>query len=74
MNWKQIQDKWHDYKGQIQQRWAKLTDDDITIINGRREVLAGKILERSGVRNQIEQEIAAFEAECIAATPAAGTP
>lgn len=74
MNWKQIQDKWHDYKGQIQQRWVKLTDDDIAIINGRREVLAGKILERSGARDQIEREIVAFEAECKAATPAAGTP
>lgn len=74
MNWKQIQDKWHDYKGQIQQRWVKLTDDDITIINGRREVLAGKILERSGARDQIEREIVAFEAECKVATPAAGTP
>jgi len=74
MNWEQIQSKWQDYKGQVKQRWAKLTDEDLTVINGRRAVLAGKILERSGAKEQIEKEIVAFETECKAATPAAGTP
>ena len=28
-------------------KWGKLTDDDLTAINGRREELEGKIQERS---------------------------
>ena len=83
MNWEQIQSKWQDYKGQVKQRWNKLSDQDLTVINGRREVLAGKILERSGTKEQIEREIVEFETTCkavttttvtpVAVTPAAGT-
>ena len=74
MNWEQIQGKWQEYKDQVKQRWGKLTDQDITVINGRRAVLAGKILERSGAREQIEKEIAEFETTCKAATPTTATP
>jgi len=62
MNWQQIQGKWHEYKGQAKQRWGKLTDQDLTVINGKREVLLGKLLERTGVTKEIaEKEIAEFE-------------
>jgi uncharacterized protein YjbJ (UPF0337 family) len=75
MNWQQIQDKWLHYKVQIQQRWSGLTDDDFTLINGRRNVLAGKIRQRSGAtEDQIEKEIAEFETTCKAVTPVAVTP
>jgi uncharacterized protein YjbJ (UPF0337 family) len=74
MNWEQIQSKWQDYKDQVKQRWGKLTDQDITVINGKRAILAGKLLERSGAREQIEKEIAEFEATCKAATPTTVTP
>jgi len=65
MNWEQIQGKWQEYKGKVKQRWGKLTDNDLTVINGKRDVLAGKILERSGAtKAQVEKEIAEFEAGC----------
>ncbi len=63
MNWTQIQGKWQEYKGKIKQRWGKLTDDDLMVINGKRDVLAGKLLERTGATKvQVEKEIAEFEA------------
>jgi uncharacterized protein YjbJ (UPF0337 family) len=74
MNWELIQGKWQEYKGQVKQRWNKLTDQDLTVINGRREVLAGKILERSGAKEQIEKEIGDFETTCKAVTPVAVIP
>lgn len=65
MNWEQIQGKWQEYKGQIKQRWGKLTDSDLTVIQGKRDVLAGKLLTTYGnSKEQVEKEIAAFEASC----------
>lgn len=75
MNWDQISGKWMEFKGQVKQRWGKLTDQDIVTINGKREILAGKIRERTGAaKEQVEKEIAAFEASCNCSTPASGTP
>ena len=48
MNWEQIQGKWREYKGQIKQRWGHLTDDDLKVIDGKRDVLAGKLLASYG--------------------------
>jgi uncharacterized protein YjbJ (UPF0337 family) len=48
MNWNQVEGKWEQVKGRIKQRWAKLTDDDLGQLRGRREELIGKIRERYG--------------------------
>lgn len=75
MNWEQIQGKWHAYKGQVKQYWGKLTDQDLTVINGKREVLIGKIMERTGVtKEQAEKDVAVFMSACKSAAPAAGAP
>ena len=36
-------------RGKVQQQWGKLTDDDLTRIEGRRVELVGKIQERYGI-------------------------
>jgi uncharacterized protein YjbJ (UPF0337 family) len=65
MNWEQIQGKWQEYKGKAKQRWGHLTDNDLMVINGKRDALAGKLLERKGAtKSQIDKEIAEFEATC----------
>ncbi len=65
MNWDQIQGKWQEYKGRAKQRWGKLTDNDLTVIAGKREALAGKLLESYGnSRERVEQEIAEWEKAC----------
>ena len=39
-------------------KWGKLTDDDLTAINGRREELEGKIQQRYGLaKDQARKEI-----------------
>jgi uncharacterized protein YjbJ (UPF0337 family) len=48
MNWDKIEGNWKQLSGKAQQKWAKLTDDDLDLIEGKREELAGKIQERYG--------------------------
>lgn len=40
--------KWHELKGQVQQRWGKLTDDDLARLSGKTEELAGILQQRYG--------------------------
>jgi uncharacterized protein YjbJ (UPF0337 family) len=49
MNWDQLAGKWKQYKGQAKEKWGKMTDDDLDVIDGRRQQLVGKIQERYGL-------------------------
>jgi uncharacterized protein YjbJ (UPF0337 family) len=58
MNWDQIQGNWMKAKGTVRQKWGKLTDDDLTLIDGKREELAGRLQERYGIeKERAEREI-----------------
>jgi len=50
MNWDQIEGKWKQSVGKVKEKWGKLTDDDLTAINGQRDQLIGKIQERVASR------------------------
>jgi uncharacterized protein YjbJ (UPF0337 family) len=57
MNSDQFEGKWKQLKGTLKQRWAKLTDDDITALSGKKDELVGRIQERYGItREQAERE------------------
>jgi uncharacterized protein YjbJ (UPF0337 family) len=61
MNWDQVEGKWKQYTGEIKAKWGKLTDDDLTVIRGKRDQLAGKIQERYGIaKEQAESQIDEF--------------
>jgi uncharacterized protein YjbJ (UPF0337 family) len=65
MNKEQIQGKWEQMKGYAQEKWGKLTDDDIAQIKGRGEQLKGKLRERYGLsKEEAEDEYNRFVAEC----------
>ena len=58
MNWDQIQGNWKQVKGKVKQNWGKLTDDDITQIDGKRDELAGILQNRYGyAKDRAEKEI-----------------
>ena len=58
MNWQQIEGKWNQVKGQARQQWARLTDDDLAAIHGKREELLGKIQERYGfAKEEAERQL-----------------
>jgi uncharacterized protein YjbJ (UPF0337 family) len=65
MNKDTIEGKWHEVKGQVKTKWGKLTDDDLTQINGKREELAGRLQKHYGyAKDKAEEEIASFEKSC----------
>jgi uncharacterized protein YjbJ (UPF0337 family) len=61
MTWDQIEGNWLHFKGKLRHNWAKLTDEDITRINGRRDELAARLQERYGfARSEAERDISAW--------------
>jgi uncharacterized protein YjbJ (UPF0337 family) len=56
MNWMQIEAKWDQVKGEARSTWAKLTDDDLAYIAGKRDKLIGKVQERYGVLKEHAQK------------------
>ena len=71
MNWDQIAGNWKQMEGTVKQKWGKLTDNDLTMINGKREVLAGKLREQYGIaKEEAERQIDEF-VQAAKAEPAA---
>jgi len=61
MNWDQIAADWKQAKGNLRAKWAKLTDDDLEAIAGRKDVLIGKLQSRYGQKKeQVERDIDAY--------------
>ena len=52
MNWDQIAGKWKQFKGSAKQQWGDLTDDDLTVAEGGRDKLVGRVQERYGVAKE----------------------
>jgi len=53
--------KWKEIKGKVKQKWGKLTDDDVTQMQGSYEELAGKLQKTYGYqKDQAKKEIDNF--------------
>ena len=52
MNSDQFAGKWKQLRGSVKEKWGKLTDDDLDVINGKQEQLQGKIQERYGITKE----------------------
>ncbi|MDO9093753.1 MAG: CsbD family protein [Rubrivivax sp.] len=62
MNWDQIQGNWKQAVGKAKEKWGKLTDDDLDVVAGRRDQLAGLIQERYGVaKEEAEEQLSAWQ-------------
>lgn len=62
MNWDRIEGQWKQLKGTVKQQWGKLTDDDVSFINGKRDELVGRIQERYGVaRDDADRQVKDWE-------------
>jgi len=48
MDWTRVEGNWKQMRGRVKERWGRLTDDDLTVIAGRRDQLEGMIQERYG--------------------------
>ena len=58
MNSDQIQGKWKELKGQAQQRWGDLTDDELDRTEGRQEEIEGLLQQRYGkTKEEAKREV-----------------
>ena len=61
VNWDQLQGKWTTYRGKAQEKWGKLTNDDLDVIAGKRDQFVGRLQERYGLlREEAEKQVDEF--------------
>jgi uncharacterized protein YjbJ (UPF0337 family) len=61
MNKLQIKGNWNEIKGKLKQKYAQLTDDDLTFAEGREEELLGRLQQRLGKsKDEVRREIEEF--------------
>jgi uncharacterized protein YjbJ (UPF0337 family) len=61
MNWDQIESNWKQWTGKVKEKWGKLTDDDLTVIAGKRDQLSGVLQQRYGYAKDLaERELDEF--------------
>ncbi|MDP1590261.1 MAG: CsbD family protein [Prosthecobacter sp.] len=52
----QTKGNWNIVKGKLKQKWADLTDDDLTYVEGKGDELIGRIQKRTGeTREEIKR-------------------
>jgi uncharacterized protein YjbJ (UPF0337 family) len=57
-----LKGQWKQLKGKIKEKWGKLTDDDLTEVEGRRDYLIGRIQERYGIaKDRAAEQVRDFE-------------
>src|SRR5262249_14673923 len=53
-----VEGNWKEFKGKVQQKWGKLTNDDLDVIEGKRMQLSGRLQQRYGVaKDEAERQI-----------------
>ena len=61
MDWNRIEGNWKQFKGRAKEKWGRLTDNDLDVINGRQDQLEGKIQERYGLaKDQAKKDVEAW--------------
>lgn len=57
MNWDQVEGNWKQLKGKAQEKWGRLTNDELDVVAGNREQLVGRLQEHYGLaREEAEKE------------------
>ena len=56
----QLKGNWNEIKGKLKQKYAQLTDDDLTFAEGKEDELLGRLQQRLGkskeeIRREIEE-------------------
>jgi uncharacterized protein YjbJ (UPF0337 family) len=58
MNEEQLKGKWNQVKGKFKQRYANVTDDDVTFAEGKFDEMLGRLQEKTGKRKEeLKREI-----------------
>jgi uncharacterized protein YjbJ (UPF0337 family) len=58
MIWDEVAGNWMQLKGTVREKWGKLTDNDCSILAGRRDQFLGQIQVRCGIKpKEAEKEL-----------------
>lgn len=58
MNTDQLKGKWNQVKGKIKQKYADVTDDDLTYAEGKFDEMLGRLQEKTGkTKEELKEEI-----------------
>lgn len=61
MNWDQVAGNWKQFTGKVREKWGKLTDNDLTVIAGKKDQMAGLLQKRYGMAKEAaERELDEF--------------
>jgi uncharacterized protein YjbJ (UPF0337 family) len=61
MNEDILKGKWKEIKGEVKQKWGKLTDDDLAQVEGKEEQLLGLLQKKYGyAKEKAEEEYKGF--------------
>jgi uncharacterized protein YjbJ (UPF0337 family) len=61
MDWERIEANWKQFRGAAKAHWFKLTDEQLELAAGKRDVLAGKIQEAYGYsREETDKQLSAW--------------
>jgi len=53
-----LKGNWNEIKGKLKQKYANLTDDDLTYVEGKEEELLGKLQKKLGKsRDEVKKEL-----------------
>ncbi len=52
MNWDVIEGNWSQFKGEMRDKWGKLTDNDWEQMNGKKEKFFGAMHEKYGYKKE----------------------
>lgn len=54
----QLKGSWNEMKGKLKQKYAQLTDDDLTFIEGKEDEMLGRLQQRLGkTKDDLRREI-----------------
>jgi uncharacterized protein YjbJ (UPF0337 family) len=62
MNWDRISGNWTRYKGNAKRHWDKLSDEQLDLTAGKREMLAAQVEHAYGIsKEQAERRVASWQ-------------
>ena len=62
MNWDMIEDNWKQFRGDVKQKWGRLTENNLDLIADKRDQLSEQIQESYGItKDQAERWLKTFE-------------
>lgn len=64
MNEHILKGNWNELKGKLKQKYGKLTDDDLTVIEGKHDEIFGVLEKHYGyTKDQIKKDLETFDHE-----------